>query len=90
MILSSREQAEEEEEEQRHQQWLKEREEKITAIQQALKHQGPKGKLCLLHHLPLKELDLWSQDLHLFQDEHIPSLVLCSNTGNMGCEAYVI
>lgn len=37
-----KEHAEEEEEEQRQQQWLKEREEKITAIQQALKHQGPK------------------------------------------------
>ncbi|KAK4288879.1 hypothetical protein Pmani_038122 [Petrolisthes manimaculis] len=37
-----KEQAEEEEEQKRHQQWLKEREEKITAIQQALKHQGPK------------------------------------------------
>lgn len=37
-----RERAEQEEEERKHQQWLKEREEKITAIQQALKHQGPK------------------------------------------------
>ncbi|XP_071537244.1 uncharacterized protein [Panulirus ornatus] len=37
-----KERAEEEEEELRHQQWLKEREEKITAIQWALKHQGPK------------------------------------------------
>ncbi|XP_064082061.1 bromodomain-containing protein 8-like [Macrobrachium nipponense] len=37
-----KERAEEEEEERRYQQWLKEREEKITAIQQALKHQGPK------------------------------------------------
>lgn len=37
-----KEQAEEEEKEQQQQQWLKEREEKITAIQQALKHQGPK------------------------------------------------
>ncbi|KAK8406583.1 hypothetical protein O3P69_007296 [Scylla paramamosain] len=37
-----KEHAQEEEEEQRQQQWLKEREEKITAIQQALKHQGPK------------------------------------------------
>ncbi|XP_068207562.1 bromodomain-containing protein 8-like [Palaemon carinicauda] len=36
------ERAAEEEEERRYQQWLKEREEKITAIQQALKHQGPK------------------------------------------------
>ncbi|KAK8736783.1 hypothetical protein OTU49_004644, partial [Cherax quadricarinatus] len=38
-----KEHAEEEEEERQHQQWLKEREEKITAIQQALKHQGPKA-----------------------------------------------
>ncbi|XP_042875479.1 bromodomain-containing protein 8-like isoform X4 [Penaeus japonicus] len=37
-----KERAEQEEEERKHQQWLKEREEKITAIQQALKHQGPK------------------------------------------------
>ena len=39
----SRERAEEEEKEIQHQKWLKEREEKITAIQQALKHHGTKG-----------------------------------------------
>ncbi|KAK7068102.1 Bromodomain-containing protein 8, partial [Halocaridina rubra] len=42
-LLKERE--EEEEEERKHLQWLKEREEKITAIQQALKHQGPKVQL---------------------------------------------